>query len=177
MKILRSLEVYMLLLDHARKITHNLDSIKKYLFYSTFINQNDEWSGHIYKKFLQKGDDLGERMLNAFKLTLKDTNKAILIVTDCYELDSKIIKNAFNELSKNDVVIGPDTDGGYYLIGMNNLYPKLFQNKKWSTETVCSDTIQDIEDLNLTYVKLKHLSDVDTYEDLMKSDLFKILNK
>jgi uncharacterized protein len=64
------------------------------------------------------------------------------------------------------VVVGPALDGGYYLIGMNCLYPQLFQNKHWSTEHVFPETIQDLQQLKLSYALLPRLSDVDQVEDL-----------
>ena len=63
--------------------------------------------------------------------------------------------------------MGPAKDGGYYLLGMNKLHLELFKNKTWSSENVLSDTLLDIEKLNLTYHLLDILSDVD-YEDDLK---------
>ncbi|MFO7796624.1 MAG: TIGR04282 family arsenosugar biosynthesis glycosyltransferase [Promethearchaeati archaeon] len=170
----KALEVYLELLKHVKEITVNLDC-NKYVFYSSYINEHDEWNSHNYDKFLQTGIDLGERMKNAFKETLEKNDKALLIVSDCYELNSEIINTAFEKLEEYDVVIGPDVDGGYYAIGMKEYHPELFDNKKWSTETVCSDTLEDSKKLGLNYYTLKKLSDIDNYEDLKKSSLFKII--
>jgi glycosyltransferase A (GT-A) superfamily protein (DUF2064 family) len=63
-------------------------------------------------------------------------------------------------------VIGPATDGGYYLLGMKKFYPAFFQNKNWSTDSVCSDTISDFKNLNLNHFSLETLTDVDEEKDL-----------
>jgi hypothetical protein len=172
----KALEVYLFLIDHVKQITQNLEICSKLLFYSSFIDKNDDWDNKIYEKGIQEGDDLGDRIMNVFEKTLKKYKKAVLIVTDCYDLTSEIIKKAFKELNKNDVVIGPDTDGGYYLIGMKKLHSKLFEDKRWSTDTVCSDTLNDIKNLDLSYSLLEYLSDIDTIEDLIKSPLSKMLD-
>ena len=106
-------------------------------------------------------------MATAFK-ELFDLNydSVCIIGSDCYELNSEIIEEAFQKLEKNDAVIGPTFDGGYYLLGMKALHPEIFQNKNWSTETVYSDTITDFKKLSLTYSNLVKLSDIDEEKDL-----------
>lgn len=82
------------------------------------------------------------------------------------ELSSSILEIAFKQLENYDVVIGPAKDGGYYFIGMNKKHHFLFENKKWSTDTVFLDTIEDVKNQGLTYFLLPTLSDIDTEEDL-----------
>jgi glycosyltransferase A (GT-A) superfamily protein (DUF2064 family) len=82
------------------------------------------------------------------------------------ELTTGILNDAFTMLKGNDAVIGPAVDGGYYLLGMNRFIPELFSHKRWSTNTVCSDTIRDLEGLQSTYTLLPMLSDIDTEADL-----------
>mgnify|MGYP000082252809 CR=1 FL=1 len=54
-----------------------------------------------------------------------------------------------NELKNNDVVIGPTFDGGYYLIGMNTHHNELFQQIKWSTDSVYQETLKHIKNYPL----------------------------
>ena len=75
-------------------------------------------------------------------------------------------EDSFEILKTKDAVIGPAVDGGYYLLGMKRFIPELFSLKKWSTSTVCSDTIHDLERLQRTYTLLPMLSDIDTEADL-----------
>ncbi len=161
-----ALEIYMALLQHTEQVTRPVLAQKK-CYYSDFIANSDMFNDAHYEKSIQKGDDLGERMYNAAKASSGEwANKIIIIGSDCYELNSGIIEEAFKALDSHDFVIGPAEDGGYYLIGMTELYPEIFLNKVWSTENVFLDTLLDIQKLNKTHYLLPTLSDVDTFEDL-----------
>jgi glycosyltransferase A (GT-A) superfamily protein (DUF2064 family) len=74
-------------------------------------------------------------------------------------------------LDQQPVVIGPTTDGGYYLLGMKAENQSLFQNKDWGTSTVYDDTVSDLEQQGVTYAILTKLNDVDTIDDLMQTDI------
>ncbi len=77
-------------------------------------------------------------MQKAFDRAFTDGfSKVVVIGTDCAAITSEILKQAFELLEKYPVVIGPSRDGGYYLLGMSNFYPDLFEGKKWSTPSVC----------------------------------------
>ncbi|MFX1393729.1 MAG: TIGR04282 family arsenosugar biosynthesis glycosyltransferase [Promethearchaeota archaeon] len=172
-----ALKVYKALLDYTKSITSEINS-SRLLFYSNFIDDNDLWDNGLFKKFLQVGNSFGSRMCNAFKIAFKNHEKAVIIGSDCDELSPKIIRDAFNKLSKFDVVLGPAKDGGYYLMGLTKIYPELFMNKKWSTSSVLNDTLEDIKKLGLSYYLLPVLSDIDDFEDFKNSKLYKkiILN-
>ena len=73
------------------------------------------------------------------------------------------------------MVIGPALDGGYYLLGLNFIIPKIFKQKQWSTSSVLKETLSDLKEFNVNL--LEPLNDIDTYEDLKKeSQLLKQLN-
>lgn len=159
----KALSVYKKLLDHTWQITEGL-LCRKIVYYDTGIIDDDIWSDK-FEKASQRGDDLGERMSNAFAdLNFK---KAIIIGTDCPELTSEQIKSAFDHLDSNDVVIGPAHDGGYYLLGMRHFYPALFTGIKWSTGTVLWRTIDKCLQLNLKVQQLATLHDIDEECDLI----------
>lgn len=162
----KALDIYKALLEHTRKVVSNL-SVTKYLFYSDNII-TDEWDAGLFEKRLQVGLDLGERMKNAFTEVLKDMDQAIIIGSDCVQLNSEIITNAFTQLSQNDTVIGPTFDGGYYLLGMKQCHDFLFENMKWSTDSVCQDTMNRIKQNNLTHAETTKLSDIDYWHDWQK---------
>jgi len=161
-----ALSIYQKLIVHTKKIIDPINC-EKQLWYSNWVELNDIWDPQFYKKYLQKGSDLGERMSNGFKETLLDesTVKAVIIGTDCAELTTGIIEEAFNALENYDFVIGPAKDGGYYLLGMNSYYPNVFEGVEWSTATVCNTTIEKIKSLNKGVYLLPPLSDVDNEED------------
>jgi hypothetical protein len=86
-------------------------------------------------------------MANAFKDQLNEHKSCVIIGTDCYELDTETINQAFTALEDHDAVIGPALDGGYYLFGMNKFRQGFFENKAWSTASVFRDTIRNNQSL------------------------------
>lgn len=164
----KALEIYRALSQHTRTITEKLPAAR-IVYYTEAIEQNDLWPDGVFTKALQQGAGLGQRMENAFKEGFESGYTSICIIgTDCWELTTETILQAFEALNSADAVIGPARDGGYYLLGMNKLLPDAFRNKRWSTDTVLQDTIRDFDSLQLGYVKLPERTDVDTEDDLPK---------
>lgn len=162
----KALAIYLALSSHTRFITKNL-TIDKVIYYSKFVDTEDVWPNTTFQKKLQNGNDLGEKMNNAFVEGFQSGYERVCIIgTDCFELSRDIIKQAFDQLHTNDAVIGPAKDGGYYLLGMKKHMPELFRNKMWSTDTVATDTIQNFKDLSIIYTQLEVLTDVDEEKDL-----------
>jgi len=160
----KALKMYELLLQHTHSEAGKTEA-EKFVFYTDELCTDDIWND--YKKFAQRGNDLGSRIENAFKNIFDEHYENIIIIgSDCFELSNEIIETAFSLLKKNDVVIGPAKDGGYYLLGMKKMYPSIFENINWSTSEVFYQTIQKIRSLNLSYELLPVLSDVDTVHDL-----------
>jgi uncharacterized protein len=163
----KALHVYHLLLDHTQKIACGINSDKA-VYYSDYINDDDIWKNAEFQKSIQRGDNLGKRMSNAFLESFKMGYKRVVIIgSDCFELNEKIIADAFKILEESEVVLGPAKDGGYYLLGMRNYYGQLFENKIWSTKNVLLDTLLDLSNLNLSFKLLPTLSDVDDEKDLL----------
>ncbi len=159
-----ALAVYKHLLQHTKEITVDLP-VKKFVFYADGVTANDLWNG--YEKCLQNGKDLGERMRNAFEWVLeKGYDKIIIIGSDCFELDEKKILAAFLKLNEYDVVIGPATDGGYYLLGMQSPFKNMFENITWSSDGVFDETLKQIQQKKLSVHILPTLNDVDEEKDI-----------
>lgn len=120
----------------------------------------------VEKSFVQQGQDLGERMANAFARTFESgRNKVVLIGTDCPTLQSQHLLQAFDALNDSDLVLGPASDGGYYLIGMKGKAAYLFEGIAWSTSQVLSQTLHVASQQGLTTTLLPELDDIDTQED------------
>ncbi len=163
----RALRIYIELLQHTRNITQPVEC-EKFVYFSSFIPVSDMiWANDDFQQRLQQGEDLGSRMSNAFSEVFEEGHeRAVVIGSDCAELNEAIIRRAYHELEDSDIVIGPATDGGYYLLGMNEYHPELFENKHWSTQTVFDETIHDMIEHGWVWQELPMLSDVDTEEDL-----------
>jgi len=128
-----------------------------------------EWLGQGYRAFPQNGDDLGDRMENAFEHVFSEgAEDALLIGSDIPGLTFEVMDEAFNALLKNEAVIGPAGDGGYYLIGFKKgpFEPVIFHDMVWSTKTVFRETMDKLHDASLKVHVLPELTDVDTVEDL-----------
>lgn len=115
----------------------------------------------------QPAGDLGERMSTAFAAAFATgAGRVAIIGTDCPGLRASHLTQAFAALETADVVLGPATDGGYYLLALRQPQPALFANKTWSTASVLIDTLADARTLGLRVALLPELRDVDNAEDL-----------
>ena len=116
----------------------------------------------------QSDGTLGDRINSAVVAAFHDgAERVIVIGTDCPLLDESHLTTSFEQLANHDVVIGPATDGGYYLSGMRKHLPLLFENITWGTETVLQQTLAQAKTVGATLKKLSSLSDVDYVEDLV----------
>lgn len=161
-----ALEIYIKLLEKTVAITENLE-VDKVVYYHEKIGSNDLWDPNNFNKALQKGNDLGEKMNDAFHSSFNKGYKNVCIVgSDCFELTADIVNQAFTTLQSNEAVIGAAEDGGYYLLGMSQYVHELFENKVWSTDKVFSSTKKDFIKLGLSFTELPVLKDVDVEADL-----------
>lgn len=161
-----ALEIYIKLLDHTLQVAQST-GVPVAIFYSEYIEEKDAQRFPSALQYVQKGDDLGQRMANAFQQAFKlGYSKVVIIGSDCPGITESHIHKAMQLLQNNDLVIGPATDGGYYLLGMRNYYPQLFENKCWSSPFLLEQTETTAQTLNLSYSKLATLSDVDDEKDL-----------
>lgn len=161
----KALNIYKELLNHTKEITSQTTA-DKHVFYFDKIEEKDLWNAPGFFKCLQCNDELGGKMKNAFKeLFNMGYEKVAIIGSDCFELTTAIIEEAFALLKNKDVVIGPAKDGGYYLLGMKKLIEPVFENKQWSTESVFNETINDLTENSFSFASLPALTDVDTEED------------
>lgn len=159
-----ALKIYLALLEHTQKIALALDA-NRLLFYSQFIDEEDQWSNADFQKKMQASGDLGNRMMMAFRQALAQHQKVVIIGSDCASLTVEIVEKAFELLEAVDYVVGPAKDGGYYLLGMKENSPALFEDMIWSTDQVFPTTIKRIKASNKKYALLPELSDIDYEED------------
>ena len=136
------------------------------------LSQMQQWLGGD-RKYVEQGEgDLGQRMERAFQENFQKKYRHIVLVgTDCPQMTAFHVKEAFFALKSHDMVIGPSEDGGYYLIGLSQMVPELFDSMEWGTEKVFEKTMDIAEQRNLSVRVLGRLSDVDTPDDLPVWDL------
>ena len=161
-----ALKIYRLLLKHTAQEVNKVSAHKK-VFYSEHIKDVDIWGEMNFLKGLQSKGNLGQRMESAFKAAFAKGYKNVVIVgSDLYSLKSSHIETAIKQLKKNEVVIGPATDGGYYLLALKISLPALFYYKQWGSATVLKDTLNDLKSSSVFL--LEPLNDIDTFQDLKK---------
>ena len=120
----------------------------------------------------QMGADLGERLTSATQWAAKQGYTKILFVgSDSPTLPISYISEAIRLLDSQGTVVGPSTDGGYYLIGfsaaaLTTAVPHVFEEIAWSTGDVLQQTVTRIREAEVTLGLLPLWYDVDTAEDL-----------
>lgn len=161
-----ALDIYNQLLKHTAKVVSKVTSADRAVFYSEKIQHNDFWEASKFQKKVQSKGHLGQKMQAAFEWGFAQGYRSICIIgSDLLALKTTDIDRAFDHLVTANLVFGPATDGGYYLMGMNKLYEKTFENKAWSTETVLQKTLEDVNEKHLAFLDTK--TDIDTVNDLM----------
>lgn len=115
----------------------------------------------------QRGADLGARLHNCCADLLESGfHSVVMLGADSPTLPAAFVADAFVQLQTNSIVVGPTTDGGYYLIGLTRSHPELFAQVDWSSATVLAATQARAEALGLSLSLLPEWYDVDTPEDL-----------
>lgn len=119
-----------------------------------------------YRVVPQTEGDLGQRMERFIREQLESpTTAVVLLGADSPSLPIELIEDAFDQLTKADVVLGPATDGGYYLIGCARLIPNLFSAIDWSTPRVLAQTVEHVAAAKASLAVLSPWYDVDTLAD------------
>ncbi len=123
----------------------------------------DKYNVSLYN---QDGSDLGSRMLNAINIHLGPKQPVILIGSDCLEINANYINDAFLAFDKgHEIVLGPTLDGGYALIGANQIDESILTGITWSTGSVLQQTREKIKNLGWTFTCMPLIRDIDTLSD------------
>ncbi len=118
----------------------------------------------------QTGENLGEKMLNAFKFVFEQGMDSIVMTgTDSPTFPADFLEQAFEFLEiETDVVLGRTEDGGFYLIGLRKLERKIFENVSWSSDKTFDEVWQNIMNSGLHLREVPSWYDVDEPDDLDK---------
>ena len=175
-----------------RKMTEHTVSVAKSVSKKGLIDISLAISGVGFKKSkrwsnelgvgnfsLQGKGCLGEKMKRQIlinkKISLKKTSDIIFIGTDLPDFCHMDLLNTLSKLKKNDLILGPSNDGGYWLIAFSerllstNLY-RLFINIKWSKDYVLQQTINNFSSPLVRHDFLNTKIDIDTILDIEKRE-------
>ncbi|MCU1262798.1 MAG: hypothetical protein JWO80_5683 [Bryobacterales bacterium] len=122
------------------------------------VSSDDVW--------LQGAGDLGQRIECILSRGLREAAVAIAIGADSPALTAGHLERALDVLQTNDAVVGPSTDGGFYLLGLRACAPGLLSSLPWSSSETWDALKRRMEDHRLSVVELEPLFDVDTPGDL-----------
>jgi rSAM/selenodomain-associated transferase 1 len=113
--------------------------------------------------------DIGDCLVQVFDhLFLKGYPRVIAFNSDGPSLPAEYIQQALQLLADHDVVFGPSEDGGYYLVGLEKLYPQLFEDIAWSTPEVLPQSLAKANAQDLRVAQLPGWYDVDTEAGLKR---------
>jgi uncharacterized protein len=117
----------------------------------------------------QQGPLLGDRLVSAIAYAANLGFSPIIVLgADSPTLPPAFIQAASELLTigQADVTLGPTADGGYYLVGLREPEPRLFENISWSSPLTFEHTVRNIKQLGLRLLTLDQWYDVDTFADL-----------
>mgnify|MGYP001029383254 FL=1 len=124
-------------------------------------------TGRDVSYFPQEGEGLGERMDHAIRQVLgMGYDACVLIGSDVPELQAWHLKQAFQVLHYQDVVFGATADGGYYLVGMKQPSPAIFEGKQYGTGSVLEAAVRAAGEAGLGVGFTGMVPDMDCFEDL-----------
>ena len=126
-------------------------------------------AGDTWQLRPQAAGDLGVRLRGYFEDAFAGgADAAVLIGSDSPTLPVHYVSQAFASLQKQAVVLGPATDGGYYLIGARGSVPPVFSGVTWSSPDVWRQTVQLLEEAGCPFAVLPEWYDVDEVESLRR---------
>jgi rSAM/selenodomain-associated transferase 1 len=159
-------EAYRRLVETLLERLANLTNVELRYSPDDALAEIQPWLRSGWEARPQTSGDLGQRLNSAFSDTFRAGAEHVAIIgSDCPDVAPADIQNAWTALLTHDVVLGPATDGGYWLIGLRQSQPLLFHDMVWSTATVLTETLRRIQAAQLSACLLQQLSDIDTVAD------------
>ena len=128
------------------------------------LRRSEDWSLDS-----QSSGNLGNRMEQFFNDAFAaGASQVVLLGSDSPNLPTDLVDQAFSALGTVPVVLGPTTDGGYYLVGVGRSTPPIFADIAWSTSSVFQQTIERLTTNSIPYHTLPEWYDVDHLVDLRR---------
>jgi len=138
---------------------------------SVWLDYQHEFLQRMQKRYSlkvaqQAAGDLGEKMLAALN---GFGYPAVVMGCDAPHVPAQVLQNAFDILSSGQSVIGPSEDGGYYLLGLQQPQPNLFNDIAWGGDQVLETTLVRARSTGLALHQLDVLNDVDEWQDVCRA--------
>lgn len=160
-------DLYAACLDDALAAARGAAADERWVYWAEPPERADPPAG--FRARLQRGANLGDRLASAFDELIQMPGDRVLILgADCPELDAARLEQAFQELERTDLVLGPTRDGGYYLVGLARPERRLFEGVTWGGERVLEQTRERAVAAGLEAALLEPLEDIDTPADVVR---------
>ncbi len=165
----RACKVYRHLVNRLLVSLDSLEEVELRVSPDDGLDACKDWAKSGWCLKPQGEGDLGQRMSRAFEEAFSEgRDRVVVIGSDCPHVTPGHIKAAYASLKQANLVVGPATDGGYWLIGLNAFESRLFQGIQWSTDTVLSETLGLAKEAGLSLDLLEILEDIDDIESLSR---------
>jgi uncharacterized protein len=141
------------------------------LYLSEAGKLGEEVASHLgsAETMVQRGRDLGERLLHAFRQSQEEGYSGIVVLgSDSPHLPDSYVSRAFEALSSSDMVVGPARDGGYYLLGASRLHESLLAGMPWGTAQLYRETVRKARKEAVSLASLPAWYDVDLPETVQQ---------
>lgn len=162
----KALKAYQLLIAKTQRILQEC-SVPVAVWHHPAPLPDPDWESIATHRFAQVTGDLGQKMNHAFQWAFSSGyTQVIALGTDLWDLQYADLQQAFSALQNHSTVIGPATDGGYYLLGLSREMPELFRNKSWSQPNLLNETLIDLQGKSVFLLPKKN--DLDTLQDLQE---------
>ncbi|MGH7699921.1 MAG: TIGR04282 family arsenosugar biosynthesis glycosyltransferase [Gemmatimonadales bacterium] len=116
----------------------------------------------------------GARIHHAFTRHFGDgARRVVVVTTDCPGIERRTVTQAFAALAQHDVVLGPTTGGGCYLVGLRDPHPELVHPIPWETAAALPQTRAHARALALSVHLLAPLRGLETLQDARVLGLLK----
>ncbi len=184
-------------IQHKNMLGASASRAQKLILAQELILKTKELGRHsgldvvVCNDFHQRGETFAKRLSNAFQETFyKGYEQVVAIGSDTPALSVSHINSAVQSLQQQNVVLGPSTDGGVYLIGMHRstFSQSSFENLPWLSSSVYNafvdemtnqgqsllslETLSDIDDLQGLFAAINELSSMDSFQNLALQFLF-----
>jgi uncharacterized protein len=118
----------------------------------------------------QRGDGLAAGLTSVFAHFAATGRRVIAFNSDSPHLPASVLVEAFDALTRCDVVIGPTHDGGYYLVGSSATHPGLFNGDGMGTSNALETLLQRVRTIGLSVCLADPFYDIDVASDLIRLD-------
>ncbi len=141
---------------------------------SCFLYSDRAWPPYVElagtgRAALQRGGDLGEKLLHCFEeLSTQGYARMLIVGSDGPTVPAEYLRQGLDRLASQDAVLGPTLDGGYYAVGCRVPKAEMFNQVTWSSPATLAHTERAFEGMGWSMERLPGWYDVDTIADLRR---------